>query len=221
MILATIEKIDNIEVEKTLGVVSAIGSYSAGSQITGGSTISSDEAYDKCFAETMDKVIRKAEILDAHAIVGITVDYVSKDSTRDMCIQISGTAVRFKKTKELTKLKSNYYRAQDAAEAAKENESQDYDMAMMSSAVAAKSPFEESCKKIVEHFNLDDEMFAVIRAFDAFGEPRQLGDIQKKVDFDTDRTRLMKLACNLVDLGILKEDIPYYYLMDLATLKIQ
>ena len=220
MMLATIEKIDNVELEKTLGVVSAIGMYSAGSQITGGMTVSSDEAYDKCFEETMNKVIEKGEQLNADGRIGITVAYVSKDSTRDMCIQISGTAVRFKKTKELTKMKNSYYDAQTKAHAAKENEGQDYEMAMMTGAVAAKSPFEESCEKIAEHFDLSDEMLEVIKAFEVFGEPRELRDLQRKVTFTDDRGVLLRIASALVDKEILVEEAPYYKLKDLAGLKI-
>lgn len=219
MILATIESIENVEVEKTLGVVSAVGSYSAGSQITGGMTTSSDEMYDKCFDEVSEKLIAKADKLGADAIVGINVDYVSKDSTHDMVIQINGTAVKLKASKELSKLKKSYYKAQEESAAATTNEA-DYEMAMMTGAVAPKSEFELSCEKIAEHFELDEKYLDVLKAFKQFAWPMQTLDIKNGLTTEIDRLELNKMCQHLVDLGVLKDDRPYYLLMDLGTLHI-
>ena len=102
MIITTTDNIRYYEIGEYLDVVSAMSMYAASTKISS-STISQDELYETCFEKTKQKIVKQALKIQADAIVGLTVEYLSKDDTSDMVLSLTGTAVRFKQTKEWTK----------------------------------------------------------------------------------------------------------------------
>ncbi len=211
MILTTTDSVKNLEIGEYLDIVSAMGMYLAGSKITGGSTVSQDELYETCFEKTKDKLIKRAINLGADAIVGMTVNYVSKDDTNDMVISINGTAVRFKNTKEWEKTRQQ--QAQQTGPQVVEEEVQ------LTEQQKQEQNFRNVCDQLTEKYNLDEKAHAVLLGFEAFQLFKKVADVHKKVPSIDDRLEVMRILRDLESKGIIREDNNYYMIDDTVILK--
>ncbi|MBR4183759.1 MAG: heavy metal-binding domain-containing protein, partial [Lachnospiraceae bacterium] len=197
MILTTTDSVKNFEIGEYLDIVSSMGMYLAGSKITGGSTVSQDELYETCFEKTKDKLVKNAIKLGADAIVGMTVNYVSKDDTNDMVISINGTAVRFKNTKEWEKTRQR--QAQQEGTQVEEEEVQ------LTEQEKQEQNFRNVCDQLTEKYNLDEKAHAVLLGFEAFQLFKKVGDVHKKVPSIDDRLEVMRILRDLESKGIIRE----------------
>ena len=211
MILTTTSSVKNFEIGEYLDIVSAMSMYLAGSKITGGSTISQDELYETCFKKTKDKLIKTAAKLGADAIVGLTVNYVSKDDTNDMVISLNGTAVKFKNTKEWEKTRKQQAQNQDTQIVEEETELTEQEKQELN--------FKNVCDQLTEKYNLDEKAHEVLLGFEAFQLFKKVADVHKKVPSIDDRLEVMRILRDLESKGIIREDGNYYMIDDTVILK--
>ena len=211
MILTTTSSVKNFEIGEYLDIVSAMSMYLAGSKITGGSTISQDELYETCFKKTKDKLIKTAAKLGADAIVGLTVNYVSKDDTNDMVISLNGTAVKFKNTKEWEKTRKQQAQNQDTQIVEEEVELTEQEKQELN--------FKKVCDQLTEKYNLDEKAHEVLLGFEAFQLFKKVADVHKKVPSIDDRLEVMRILRDLESKGIIREDGNYYMIDDTVILK--
>ncbi len=211
MILTTTDSVRNFEIGEYLDIVSAMGMYLAGSKITGGSTVSQDELYETCFKKTKDKLIKYAAKLGADAIVGLTVNYVSKDDTNDMVISLNGTAVRFKNTKEWEKT-----RKQQEENSVSEVVEEEVELTEQQK---QELNFRHVCDELTKRYNLDEKAHEVLLGFEAFQLFKKVADVHKKVPSIEDRLEVMRILRDLESKGIIREDGNYYMIDDTVILK--
>lgn len=211
MILTTTDSVRNFEIGEYLDIVSAMGMYLAGSKITGGSTVSQDELYETCFKKTKDKLIKCAAKLGADAIVGLTVNYVSKDDTNDMVISLNGTAVRFKNTKEWEKTRKQ--QEQNSVSEVVEEEVE------LTEQQKQELNFRNVCDELTKRYNLDEKAHEVLLGFEAFQLFKKVADVHKKVPSIEDRLEVMRILRDLESKGIIREDGNYYMIDDTVILK--
>ena len=211
MILTTTDTVRNFEIGEYIDIVSAMGMYLAGSKITGGSTVSQDELYETCFEKTKEKLKKRAIKLGADAVVGMTVNYVSKDDTNDMVISINGTAVRFKSTKEWEKTRKQH--AQEYGETMVEEEVE------LTEQEKQALNFKNVCDQLTEKYNLDEKAHDVLLGFEAFQLFKKVGEVHKKVPSIEDRLEVMRILRDLESKGIIREDGNYYMIDDTVILK--
>ena len=211
MILTTTDSVRNFEIGEYLDIVSAMGMYLAGSKITGGSTVSQDELYETCFKKTKDKLIKYAAKLGADAIVGLTVNYVSKDDTNDMVISLNGTAVRFKNTKEWEKTRKQ--QEQNSVSEVVEEEVE------LTEQQKQELNFRNVCDELTKRYNLDEKAHEVLLGFEAFQLFKKVADVHKKVPSIEDRLEVMRILRDLESKGIIREDGNYYMIDDTVILK--
>ena len=211
MILTTTDSVRNFEIGEYLDIVSAMGMYLAGSKITGGSTVSQDELYETCFKKTKDKLIKYAAKLGADAVVGLTVNYVSKDDTNDMVISLNGTAVRFKNTKEWEKTRKQ--QEQNSVSEVVEEEVE------LTEQQKQELNFRHVCDELTKRYNLDEKAHEVLLGFEAFQLFKKVADVHKKVPSIEDRLEVMRILRDLESKGIIREDGNYYMIDDTVILK--
>ncbi len=211
MILTTTNNVKNFEIGEYLDIVSAMSMYLAGSKISGGSTTSQDELYETCFKKTKDKIVKQATKLGADAVVGLTVNYVSKDDTNDMVISLNGTAVRFKNSKEWEKTRKQHAQNEDALVVEEEIELTEQEKQELN--------FKNVCDQLTEKYNLDEKAHDVLLGFEAFQLFKKVADIHKKVPTIDDRLEVLRILRELCSKGIVREDGNYYMIDDTVILK--
>ncbi len=211
MILTTTNNVKNFEIGEYLDIVSAMSMYLAGSKISGGSTTSQDELYETCFKKTKDKIVKQATKLGADAVVGLTVNYVSKDDTNDMVISLNGTAVRFKNSKEWEKTRKQHAQNEDALVVEEEIELTEQEKQELN--------FKNVCDELTEKYNLDEKAHDVLLGFEAFQLFKKVADIHKKVPTIDDRLEVLRILRELCSKGIVREDGNYYMIDDTVILK--
>jgi len=211
MILTTTDTVRNFEIGEYLDIVSAMGMYLAGSKISSDSAISQDELYETCFEKTKQKLIKHATKIGADAIVGLTVNYVSKDTTNDMVISLNGTAVKFKNSKEWEKLRQK--QASQSADVIEEEEVE------LTEQQKQELNFKNVCEQLTQKYGLDEKAHEVLLGFEAFQLFKKVADVHKKVPSIEDRLEVMRILRELEAKGIIREDGNYYMIDDTVILK--
>lgn len=109
MIITTTDSIEGKPAEQYLGVVTGEAVFSVGmfsemkaglkAEISGGRVDSFTKELEAAKDQAMVEMIKEANILEAHAVVGVDIDYL-EFRDKYLLVIMSGTAVRLKGVKE-------------------------------------------------------------------------------------------------------------------------
>lgn len=103
MIITTTNSVEGNEITEYLGLVYGTDIYLVGG-LVGGGLVNQENLFGTAYKSAVEKMISKAEAVNANAIVGIQTNYTAPGNRNNMIVVVTGTAVKVSPSNELPEL---------------------------------------------------------------------------------------------------------------------